>query len=178
MPVNVGQLVTAGKQVALYLLRRIIRRRDDQHELLPGLPVVAGPAGPIPGHHLQRARPRQSRVRPFPSGPSDRAAPPLSWMRGQGLPDGEGLPAPFDEVPRVQRHNLGSRGMGFPGILQMDNPFYEGRDVSALIDWALANTHCSPRTFSPIRLIRTAMSTRPACRPSPCWAAPTVAPSR
>ncbi len=26
------------------------------------------------------------------------------------------------------------------GILQLDNPFFEGRDVSALIDWALANT--------------------------------------
>lgn len=26
------------------------------------------------------------------------------------------------------------------GILQLDNPFYEGRDVSALIDWATANT--------------------------------------
>jgi ABC-2 type transport system ATP-binding protein len=26
------------------------------------------------------------------------------------------------------------------GVLQLDNPFYEGRDVSALIDWANANT--------------------------------------
>ncbi|MCB0930948.1 MAG: hypothetical protein KDB71_03495 [Mycobacterium sp.] len=26
------------------------------------------------------------------------------------------------------------------GILQLDNPFYEGRDVSALIDWAAENT--------------------------------------
>ncbi len=26
------------------------------------------------------------------------------------------------------------------GVLQLDNPFYEGRDVSALIDWSLANT--------------------------------------
>ena len=26
------------------------------------------------------------------------------------------------------------------GILQLDNPFFEGRDVSALIDWAAANT--------------------------------------
>lgn len=30
------------------------------------------------------------------------------------------------------------------GILQLDNPFYEGRDVSALIDWAEANTPLLP----------------------------------
>lgn len=30
------------------------------------------------------------------------------------------------------------------GVLQLDNPFYEGRDVSALIDWAEANTPLLP----------------------------------
>ena len=63
-------------------------------------------------------------------------------MRGQGLPDGEGLPAPFDEVPLgFNVITWDPRGeWGSQGILQMDNPFYEGRDVSALIDWSLANT--------------------------------------
>ena len=36
------------------------------------------------------------------------------------------------------------------GVLQLDNPFYEGRDVSALIDWALANTPTIQINGSPL----------------------------
>ncbi|MCW1959000.1 MAG: hypothetical protein KIH64_010735 [Mycobacterium sp.] len=36
------------------------------------------------------------------------------------------------------------------GILQLDNPFFEGRDVSSLIDWALANTPAIQVQGSPL----------------------------
>lgn len=66
------------------------------------------------------------------------SAPPLSIMRGQGLP----VPPPLDQAPLgfnvVTWDPRGEWDSG--GILQLDNPFYEGRDVSALIDWANANT--------------------------------------
>ena len=55
---------------------------------------------------------------------------------------GQGLPAPFATAPLgfnvITWDPRGEWGSG--GILQLDNPFYEGRDVSALIDWANANT--------------------------------------
>ncbi len=55
---------------------------------------------------------------------------------------GQGLPAPFDALPLgfnvITWDPRGEWDSG--GILQLDNPFYEGRDVSALIDWGLANT--------------------------------------
>ena len=64
------------------------------------------------------------------------SVPGLSVMRGQGLP------APFDQAPIgfnvVTWDPRGEFASG--GVLQLDNPFYEGRDVSALIDWANANT--------------------------------------
>jgi len=68
------------------------------------------------------------------------SVPGLSIMRGQGLP------APFDAVPIGfnvitwdPRGEFASGGTS-SGVLNLDNPFIEGRDVSSLIDWALANT--------------------------------------
>jgi ABC-2 type transport system ATP-binding protein len=69
------------------------------------------------------------------------SVPGLSIMRGQGLP------APFDAVPLGfnvitwdPRGEFASGGVSTGGVLNLDNPFIEGRDVSSLIDWALANT--------------------------------------
>lgn len=64
------------------------------------------------------------------------STPGLALMRGQGLP------APFDSYPLgfnvITWDPRGEYASG--GVLQLDNPFYEGRDVSSLIDWATANT--------------------------------------
>jgi ABC-2 type transport system ATP-binding protein len=69
------------------------------------------------------------------------SVPGLSIMRGQGLP------APFDAAPIGfnvitwdPRGEFDSGGVSSGGVLNLDNPFIEGRDVSSLIDWALANT--------------------------------------
>ena len=64
------------------------------------------------------------------------SAPGLALIRGQGLP------APFNQAPLgfnvITWDPRGEWDSG--GVLQLDNPFYEGRDVSALIDWAEDNT--------------------------------------
>jgi ABC-2 type transport system ATP-binding protein len=64
------------------------------------------------------------------------SVPGLSIMRGQGLP------APFDAAPIgfnvITWDPRGEFASG--GVLQLDSPFFEGRDVSSLIDWSLANT--------------------------------------
>ena len=64
------------------------------------------------------------------------SVPGLALMRGQGLP-GPLATAPlgFNVITWDPRGEWDSGG-----ILQLDSPFYEGRDVSALIDWANANT--------------------------------------
>ena len=59
------------------------------------------------------------------------STPGIATLRGQGLPDGSG----FNVVTWDPRGEYASGG-----VLQLDNPFYEGRDVSSLIDWSLANT--------------------------------------
>lgn len=64
------------------------------------------------------------------------SVPGLGLMRGQGLPDLLAqAPLGFNVITWDPRGEWASGG-----ILQLDNPFYEGRDVSALIDWADANT--------------------------------------
>ena len=64
------------------------------------------------------------------------SAPGLALIRGQGLP------APFNQAPLgfnvITWDPRGEWDSG--GVLQLDNPFYEGRDVSSLIDWAEVNT--------------------------------------
>lgn len=67
------------------------------------------------------------------------SVPGLGLMRGQGLPttpiDFSSFELGFNVITWDPRGEWNSGG-----VLQLDNPFYEGRDVSALIDWALANT--------------------------------------
>ncbi len=58
------------------------------------------------------------------------STPGLPTLRGQGVP-GSG----FNVITWDPRGEFASGG-----ILQLDNPFFEGRDVSAIIDWATANT--------------------------------------
>lgn len=58
------------------------------------------------------------------------STPGLPIMRGQVLP-GSG----FNVITWDPRGEFRSGG-----TLQFDNPFYEGRDVSAILDWAAANT--------------------------------------
>ena len=63
------------------------------------------------------------------------SVPGLALMRGQGLP------APFDVGLGFNVITWDPRGeWDSGGVLQLDNPFFEGRDVSALIDWAEVNT--------------------------------------
>ena len=64
------------------------------------------------------------------------SVPGLALMRGQGLP------APFDTAPLgFNVVTWDPRGEGASGgVLQLDSPFFEGRDVSSLITWADANT--------------------------------------
>jgi ABC-2 type transport system ATP-binding protein len=64
------------------------------------------------------------------------SAPGLALLRGQSLPDPYGsLPLGFNVITWDPRGEFASGG-----VLQLDNPMYEGRDVTALIDWANANT--------------------------------------
>jgi len=58
------------------------------------------------------------------------STPGLAVLRGVGAPQ-----TGFNVITWAPRGE-GESG----GILQFDNPFFEGRDVSALIDWAAANT--------------------------------------
>lgn len=67
---------------------------------------------------------------PYGTNQAAGSAPGLGILRG-GLQAGSG----FNTITWDPRGE-GESG----GILQLDNPFYEGRDVSALIDWAVANT--------------------------------------
>jgi ABC-2 type transport system ATP-binding protein len=64
------------------------------------------------------------------------SVPGLALMRGQGLPDlVKDIPLGFNVITWDPRGEFASGG-----VLQLDNPFFEGRDVSSLIDWAEANT--------------------------------------
>lgn len=69
---------------------------------------------------------------PYASNQAAGSTPGLPIMRGQSpMPTGSG----FNVITWDPRGEFQSGG-----ILQLDNPFYEGRDVTALIDWAAANT--------------------------------------
>jgi ABC-2 type transport system ATP-binding protein len=68
---------------------------------------------------------------PYGSSQAAGSTPGLATLRGQGLPEGSGF-----SVVTWDPRGEGASG----GVLQLDNPFFEGRDVSALIDWTLANT--------------------------------------
>ena len=75
-------------------------------------------------------------IDPYGASQAAGSAPGLALMRGQGLPGAlASAPLGFNVITWDPRGEWDSGG-----VLQLDNPFYEGRDVSALIDWANVNT--------------------------------------
>ncbi len=144
--VNVGQLA-AGKQVAYtYKVTSFDGTKismnffpASSNSLLPSLgnqqaTIFNGPGLAAPGE-----------TDPYLLIQTAGTVPPLSLMRGQGLP-GELATAPlgFNVITWDPRGEFDSGG-----ILQLDSPFFEGRDVSALIDWANANTPLLNENGSP-----------------------------
>lgn len=67
---------------------------------------------------------------PYSTNQAAGSAPGLAVLRGGGVP-GSG----FNVITWDPRGEFDSGG-----VLQLDNPMFEGRDVSALMDWATANT--------------------------------------
>lgn len=135
--VNVGQLA-AGKQVAYTYT---VDSFDDtpismnyfpasEPSLLPSLgnqqaTIFNGPGLGSPGE-----------TNPYGLFQAAGSAPGLALMRGQGLPGPlASAPLGFNVITWDPRGEWDSGG-----VLQLDSPFFEGRDVSALIDWADANT--------------------------------------
>ena len=136
--VNVGSLVTAGKQVAYtYFVDSFDGTPISMNyfpasapSLLPALgnqqaTIFNGPGLGSPGE-----------TNPYGFFQAAGSVPGVGLMRGQGLPaQFATAPLGFNVITWDPRGEWASGG-----ILQLDNPFYEGRDVSALIDWADANT--------------------------------------
>jgi ABC-2 type transport system ATP-binding protein len=135
--VNVGQLA-AGKQVAYTYKVSSFDGTLISTNFFPAsapslLPLLGNQQATIfNGPGLGGA----GAIDPYASSGAAGSVPGLSLMRGQGLP-GQLADAPlgFNVVTWDPRGEWDSGG-----VLQLDNPFYEGRDVSALIDWANANT--------------------------------------
>jgi ABC-2 type transport system ATP-binding protein len=135
--VNVGQLA-AGKQVAYTYTVDSFDGTPISMNYFPAsenslLPVLGNKQATIfNGPGLGAA----GETNPYGLFQAAGSAPGLALIRGQGLP------APFDEAPLgfnvITWDPRGEWDSG--GVLQLDNPFYEGRDVSSLIDWAEVNT--------------------------------------
>ncbi len=134
---NLTQLVPAGKQVA-YTYK--VTSFDGTVLSMNYFPAAA-PSLVLPGQ-------KQATIfngpglggfgtrDPYASSGAAGSVPGLNLMRGQGLPGPlASAPLGFNVITWDPRGVWDSGG-----ILQLDNPFYEGRDVSALIDWANANT--------------------------------------
>ena len=135
--VNVGQLA-AGKQVAYtYVVDSFDGTPISMNyfpasapSLLPTLgnqqaTIFNGPGLGSPGE-----------TNPYGSFQAAGSTPGLALMRGQGLPGPlASAPLGFNVITWDPRGEWDSGG-----VLQLDNPFFEGRDVSSLIDWANANT--------------------------------------
>lgn len=135
--VQVGALVTGGKPVAYtYMVTSFDGTQistnffpASQNSLIfPGneqATIFNGPGLGSPGV-----------TKPYEPFQAAGSAPGLALLRGQTLPDPYGsLPLGFNVVTWDPRGEFASGG-----VLQLDNPMYEGRDVTALIDWANANT--------------------------------------
>ena len=135
--VNVGPLVPGSKQVAYTyfvdsfdgtpISMNYFPAANSSQISLTGLQatIMNGPGLGSPGE-----------TNPYGQFQAAGSVPGLGLMRGQGLP------APFDQAPLgfnvITWDPRGEFASG--GVLQLDNPFFEGRDVSALIDFAVANT--------------------------------------
>jgi ABC-2 type transport system ATP-binding protein len=136
--VNVGQLVPAGKQVAYtYFVDSFDGTRISMNYFPASAPSLLAALGNqqatiFNGPGLGGA----GTIDPYGAFQSAGSAPGLALMRGQGLPGPlASAPLGFNVITWDPRGVWASGG-----VLQLDNPFYEGRDVSALIDWADANT--------------------------------------
>lgn len=135
--VNLNQLVPAGKQVA-YTYK--VTSFDGTLISMNYFPAAA-PSLILPGEKQATifngpGLGGAGTIDPYGSNQGSGSVPGLALMRGQGLP-GPLATAPlgFNVITWDPRGEWESGG-----ILQLDNPFYEGRDVSSLIDWANANT--------------------------------------
>jgi ABC-2 type transport system ATP-binding protein len=135
--VDVGNLVTAGKQVAYTYFVNSFDGTPISMNYFP----ASTPSLVLPGQQQATIFNGPGLGSPGESNPyallnAGGSTPPVATMRGQGLPDPFGsLPLGFNVITWDPRGEWASGG-----VLQLDNPFYEGRDVSALIDWADANT--------------------------------------
>ncbi len=138
--VNVGQLVPATKQVAYTYkvtsfdgtLISMNYFPASEGSLLPDLNNQQATIFNGPGFGGAGATDPYSIIQAAGSVPG------LALMRGQGplfSYNNKPLPLGFNVITWDPRGEWASGG-----ILQGDNPFYEGRDVSALIDWANTNT--------------------------------------
>ena len=136
--VNVGGLVPAGKQVAYtYFVDSFDGTRISMNYFPASAPSLLAALGNqqatiFNGPGLGGA----GTTDPYGFYQAAGSVPGLALMRGQGLPGPlASAPLGFNVITWDPRGVWASGG-----ILQLDNPFYEGRDVSALIDWADANT--------------------------------------
>ncbi len=136
--VNVGTQVPAGKQVA-YTIK--VTSFDGVQISTNFFPASAGSLLPALGNQQATifngpGLGGAGTTKPYELYGAAGSVPGMALMRGQGYP------APFNTAPLgfnvITWDPRGEWASG--GILQVDNPFYEGRDVSALIDWAQANT--------------------------------------
>jgi len=136
--VDVGNLVPAGKQVAYtYFVDSFDGTRISMNYFPASAPSLLAALGNqqatiFNGPGLGGA----GTIDPYGYYQAAGSVPGLALMRGQGLPGSlASAPLGFNVITWDPRGEWASGG-----ILQLDNPFYEGRDVSALIDWADANT--------------------------------------
>ena len=135
--VNVGDLVASGKQVAYTYT---VSSFDDTPISMNYFPAAA-PSLILPGQQQATifngpGLGSPGETNPYGSFQAAGSVPGLSIMRGQGLPDPLGAaPLGFNVITWDPRGEFASGG-----TLQLDSPFFEGRDVSSLITWANANT--------------------------------------
>jgi ABC-2 type transport system ATP-binding protein len=135
---NIGSLVPAGKQVAYTYKVTSFDGTIISMNYFPAassslLPALGNQQATIfNGPGLGGFGTRD----PYSTSQTTGSVPGLALMRGQGLP-GPLATAPLGfNVITWDPRGVWDSG----GILELDSPFYEGRDVSSLIDWANVNT--------------------------------------
>lgn len=131
IPVDMGTIVPAGKSVAFTYMVTSFDGTQISTNFFPATEsslladnfqatVFSGPGLGSPGA-----------TDPYGLLQALGSTPGVGVLRGNNLPPNLGF-----NVITWDPRGEGASG----GILELDNPFFEGRDVSALIDWASANT--------------------------------------